>query len=99
MIRNIVFDMGQVLIRFEPDLFLDRLNLSKEDRDLLTDQVFYSMEWVRMDRGELVEADVIASACKRLPEHLHSVVETLVAHWDEPILPMPGMEEIGRAHV
>ena len=35
MIKNIVFDMGNVVIRFDRDYFLERLGLSGEDRELL----------------------------------------------------------------
>ena len=35
MIKHIIFDMGNVLLRFDPALFLDRLGASGEDRQLL----------------------------------------------------------------
>ena len=36
MIKNIVFDMGNVLVRFEPELFLTREGIIKpEEREIL----------------------------------------------------------------
>ena len=35
MIKNIVFDMGNVLVRFDPELFMDRYSLTGEDRKLM----------------------------------------------------------------
>ena len=35
MIKNIVFDMGNVLLRFEPELFIQRLGVTPEDRRTL----------------------------------------------------------------
>ena len=32
MIKNIVFDMGQVLIRFDTDIFMDRIGVAPEDK-------------------------------------------------------------------
>ncbi len=96
MIRNILFDMGKVLIRFDRQIFLDRLDISQEDRQLLLREVFMSVEWVRMDHGTLDEPEAEAQICRRLPEHLHPAVHALVSHWDEPILPMPGMEALVR---
>ena len=94
MIRNILFDMGNVLIRFDRDYFIDRLGVSGEDKALLMRHVFRSVEWVCMDRGSLVEAEAVERVCKRLPAHLHDAAAKLIAMWDRPILPIPGMYEL-----
>lgn len=94
MIRNILFDMGNVLIYFDRNLFMDRLGVSEEDKKLLMREVFLSVEWVRMDRGSMVEADAVASCCARLPERLHDTAAKLIAMWDRPILPIPGIYEL-----
>lgn len=96
MIRNLIFDMGGVLIRFDRELFLDRLKLEKPDRQLLMNQVFLSLEWARMDRGSMTEDQAVESICARVPRRLHGAVEALVKHWDEPLLPVEGMEELIR---
>ena len=56
MIRNILFDMGNVLIRFDRKLFLDRLDLSEADKEILLRDVFASVDWAHMDRGTKTEA-------------------------------------------
>ena len=94
MIRNILFDMGNVLIRFDREFFIARLGVAEEDRDLLLREVFRSVEWVRMDRGSIAEDQAVAQICKRVPERLHGAVEKLVAMWDRPILPIEGMYEL-----
>lgn len=94
MIRNILFDMGNVLIRFDRDFFIDRLGVAPEDKPLLMREVFLSVEWVQMDRGSIVEEQAVAQVCKRLPEHLHDAAEKLIAMWDRPILPIEGMYEL-----
>ena len=94
MIRNILFDMGNVLIYFDRNLFMDRLGVAEEDKKLLMREVFLSVEWVRMDRGSMVEADAVKSCCARLPERLHNAAEKLIQMWDRPILPIPGMYEL-----
>lgn len=94
MIRNILFDMGNVLIYFDRNLFMDRLGVAEADKKLLMREVFLSVEWVRMDRGSMVEADAVSSCCERLPKRLHEAAEKLIAMWDRPILPIPGMYEL-----
>ena len=94
MIRNILFDMGQVLLTCDRKLFLDRLDVTEADKQLLLREVFLSVEWVQMDRGTLNEQTALVWMRARLPEHLHAAAEELVCRWDEPILPIPGMYEL-----
>ena len=98
MIRNILFDMGNVLIRFAPEVFVLRVGVSDEaDRELLLREVYHSVEWVELDRGVITDAEAIAAMNARLPERLHQAVEKLVTHWDRPPLPVDGMEELAEA--
>ena len=94
MIKNIVFDMGNVLLRFDPAYFVERVGAAEEDRELLLREVYRSLEGARMDRGSMTEAEAAASICRRLPERLHGTVHALVDEWDRPILPVEGMEEL-----
>ena len=94
MIRNILFDMGNVLIRFDRDFFITRLGVAEEDKQLLMREVFLSIEWAQMDRGSIAEAQAAEQICKRLPPHLHDAAEKLIAMWDRPILPIEGMYEL-----
>ncbi len=96
MIRNVLFDMGNVLLHFDRRLFLDRLDVSEAEKQLLLREVFLSVEWVRMDRGTLDEPEAEGKMCERLPTHLHPAVHSLVSLWDQPMLPMEGMEKLIR---
>ena len=94
MIKNILFDMGQVLIRFDRDYFMERLGVSGEDRALLMREVFLSVEWVQMDRGTLCEEEAFRKIAPRLPAHLHDAAMKLISMWDRPILEVDGMYEL-----
>lgn len=94
MIRNIVFDMGGVLIRFDRDFFMERLGVSEEDKRLLMREVFLAPEWVMMDRGILTDRQAGEIMCARIPERLHKAVWKLVTFWDRPILEIEGMYEL-----
>ena len=94
MIQNILFDMGNVLIHFDRKVFLDRLDVSEADKQLLLREVFLSVEWVRMDRGTLAEPEAEVLMCRQLPPHLHGAVHALVSLWDQPMLPVAGMAEL-----
>ena len=94
MIRNIVFDMGGVLIRFDRDFFMERLGVPEEDKRLLMREVFLAPEWVMMDRGTLTDEQAGEIMCRRIPERLHDAVWKLVSFWDRPILEIAGMYEL-----
>lgn len=94
MIRNIIFDMGGVLIRFDREYFIRRLGVGPEDERILMNEVFRSVEWARMDRGSIAEPDAVRNICERTPRRLHDAVEKLVTMWERPILPIDGMYEL-----
>ena len=96
MVKNIVFDMGNVLLRFDRDYFLDAAGVEGEDRKILMNNVYLSVEWARMDRGSMTEVEAAASMCCHIPERLHEKAHLLVDRWDRPILPVPGMAELVR---
>lgn len=95
MIRNIVFDMGNVLIRFDPSLFIEREGIvDPEDRKLILDELFNSVEWAQMDRGILEEKTAEPFILERFPERLHPVVSNLLHHWAIPGDEFTGMREL-----
>ena len=97
MFKNIVFDMGNVLVYFNRDLFLDRVGVTDaQDRELLKREIYLSLEWARMDRGSLTPVAAEKIMCTHLPERLHHYVTSLVSGWSRPILPVPGMAELVR---
>lgn len=97
MIKNIVFDMGQVLIHWTPRLMTSYLNLSEEDGALLERELFRNVEWVRLDRGTMPYEEAAASVCRRLPEHLHEGVRQLISGWwNWPLVSVEGMAELIR---
>jgi putative hydrolase of the HAD superfamily len=91
MIRNVVFDMGGVLIAWDPARIAARLELPEEDRRLLLREVFASVEWVSLDRGTLSEYEALRRFFARLPERLHGAAERCVFWWKEELWPIPGM--------
>ena len=97
MIRNIVFDMGRVLIRFDPELFIDREGITDPaDRRLILDELFNSVEWAQMDRGILEEKTAEPFILERFPERLHPVVRNLLYRWAIPGDETDGMRELVR---
>lgn len=97
MIKNIIFDMGQVLIHWRPYMFTGHYGLDEAEEQLLIKELFVNMEWPQLDRGTISEEDAILSVNKRLPEKFHPIVEDIITGWwKRPLVPMEGMEEVIR---
>lgn len=94
-IRNIIFDMGKVLIGFDPEIFMDRAGiLDPADRKIIRREIYDSPRWTAMDQGDLNEKEMIRIVKPVLPEHLRNHADYLIGRWYEPIIPIEGMEEL-----
>ena len=51
MIRNIVFDVGKVLVSYEPDAYMDSLGLDAGAKARLNAAVFENPLWDASDQG------------------------------------------------
>ena len=97
MIDTIVFDMGQVLIRWTGALLLEQYGLSEEDHALLLRELFGDVEWPMLDHGTISFEAAAEAVCRRVPEHLHGIVRELVTGWwHQPMRPIPGMADLVR---
>ena len=95
MIRNIVFDMGNVLILFDPEYFMDLEGITEaEDRKIIRRELFHNTEWAQMDLGVLTEETAAVSVLERVPERLKGHVLHLLNHWWEQRQCIPGMPEL-----
>lgn len=96
-IDTIVFDMGQVLIHWQPLALIAHMNLTEKQKELLLTELFQSVEWVQSDHGTIALEQIVTQVCRRLPEDLHPAVEELVlGWWRRPLVPMEGMAELIR---
>lgn len=91
MIKNIVFDLVGVLMRFDTEGYYRAHGVSAGDRDILKREVFRSLEWAIQDRGGILEEDATAAICARVPARLHAVVRDFIYRQNRAILPIPGM--------
>ncbi len=65
MIKNIVFDLGNVLISFKPADFLNKLGYTAEKINIILTDVFRSREWHMMDKGEISREEAIGNISER----------------------------------
>jgi epoxide hydrolase-like predicted phosphatase len=65
MIKNIVFDLGNVLISFKPSEYFDKNNYPENIKTRILTDIFASKEWLMLDNGEITTPEVIESIASR----------------------------------
>ena len=96
MIKNIVFDMGNVLTKYSMAEYICRRTDTEEERRIIKNEVCGSVEWIQMDRGSLPDEEGIASICKRVPSKYHKLVERFIYEFRMEPEPNPPMESLVR---
>lgn len=95
MLKNIIFDMGGVLVNYDTQHFIERAGVTDpEDRKLLMKVVYRSAGWSMLDWGMHDEDDLEKMVLPQLPARLHGVAHDLIFNWNCPVEPMPGMAEL-----
>lgn len=92
--KNIVFDMGNVLTRFDLKEYLSPYVNNTEDFMLIKRELCESVEWLMMDRGAISDEEAIDSICKRVPAHLHATVAKYIHEYRMVQPPNPPMETL-----
>lgn len=67
MRKNIIFDLGHVLINFHPNHFVEK-RVPKEKQNKIFDLIFQGQEWQDLDRGTTTKEKALESFIKKSPE-------------------------------
>lgn len=94
MINNVIFDFGQVLVRFDPEYMCSLYTDNPNDIALLSEVVFDRVYWERFDAGTIENDEFIASIEKRLPERLHETAKKVFFNWINTLPEIPGMRDV-----
>ena len=94
MIKNIIFDFGQVLVHFEPEYMVRQYVSDDGDVALLSEVVFDRLYWDRLDLGTITDGETIKLCRERLPKRLWEVAEKIHMNWIYNIPEIDGMKEL-----
>ena len=93
MIKNIIFDMGNVLLRYDPEVCLNRFVKREEDRALIRRELFEGPEWVQGDLGHITDEQRFDGVSRRVPQELHTELRQCVEQWHMCMEPVHGAKE------
>lgn len=65
MIKNIILDMGNVLIEYDVNRPLDALCPDEEAKNFIRRELFESEDWLEGDRGNITDAQMLARESAR----------------------------------
>ncbi len=101
MIKNIVFDLGQVLINFQPEAYLQGLFPDHPQIDVLQKAVFGSPEWLMLDRGVIDQREAEIRLANQHPQFKQEI-KAAFADWfnmltpiEENVALLPDLKERG----
>ena len=90
MIKNIILDMGNVLLSFDPELSLNAFVETDEDRAIIRKELFQGPEWEQGDYGIVTNAQRYELVSKRIPTRLHAPLKKCVDNWSSFMEPIQG---------
>jgi FMN phosphatase YigB (HAD superfamily) len=100
MIKNIVFDLGDVLLEFKPERYLERKFSDPAKCRRLYEAIFQSDLWIELDRGTVTAGEAMTAICRRCPG-LKKDIELVFSDWESILIPIEGtvsiLEELKRA--
>jgi epoxide hydrolase-like predicted phosphatase len=89
LIKNIIFDIGRVLLEFNPKEYIQE----KYKDNLLTEElhsaIFGSSEWLDLDRGTITDEEAIAIFSKRHAGREAHISE-IMNSWQDILIPIDG---------
>lgn len=94
-IRNVIFDLGNVLLDFKPWEYLETLFYDDDLVGQLHKAIFNSPEWFMLDRGVITQEQAIARLNSQHP-HLAEGIQMAFADWFSILTPIASTVDVLR---
>jgi putative hydrolase of the HAD superfamily len=101
MIKNIIFDLGNVLISFKPSEYFDKNNYPLSIKATILSDIFGSKEWLMLDNGEITTPEAIdaiatkSSLSKKEIAHIFNLRTDLMFPLDSNVRLLPELKKRG----
>jgi putative hydrolase of the HAD superfamily len=87
MINSVVFDIGQVLLSFNPLKYVEKKYNDRDITSKLYKNIFKSREWSLLDRGDISFKDAVGVCCSRDCSNSKYINE-IMSSWTEILAPI-----------
>ena len=93
-VRNVIFDMGNVLMTFDGPYFASLFTDTPEDAALLDGALFGTTMWSLLDSGTITRETMRRYALDHLPERLRPNLDECFHHWPELSEPLEEVNDL-----
>lgn len=94
MIRNILFDMGNVLLRWDPQHIVSQFTDDAEAQRRIQAAIFEDPDWAVQDAGAISEDGMREHIRSRLPEELHEAAMNCYDAFERHMPDIPEMQAL-----
>jgi putative hydrolase of the HAD superfamily len=94
MIKNIVFDLGNVIIQWDPKHIIAQYTKNPVAQKELLDKIFGSSYWLAFDDGSMTREEVIYNIQKTTSFKYRSLIVDIIYYWYQHCPMVTGMEEV-----
>ncbi len=87
MYKNIIFDLGNVLLNFNPEEYLKTKIIEDDKVSEVHKEIFKSKEWIMLDRGTITEEEAINILVKNSNQN-GDLIRLAFKNWYELLTPI-----------
>lgn len=87
MVKNIVFDLGNVLLKFNPERIITEYVHNKKIKEQIYGNIFDSKEWVMLDKGKISSHYATKKFIQKMPDH-ENIIREIMDSWDDYLNPI-----------
>lgn len=91
MIKNYIFDFGNVIIKFDPYYMASAFIDDEKDIETVAKVVFDRLYWKSLDDGTISDPEVKSAICSRLEKRLHEKACLVYDNWHKNLPFIDGM--------
>jgi epoxide hydrolase-like predicted phosphatase len=101
MVKNIIFDLGNVLISFKPSEYFDKEKYPETIKTTILSDIFGSKEWLMLDNGEITTPEAIDAIAKKSSlrkkeiDHIFNLRTDLMFPLDQNVRLLPALKKRG----
>ena len=94
MIKNYIFDFGNVLAEFNPEKLVAPYISDEETKKHISSIVFDRQYWDKLDLGTITNEEVKTLIKSRVPHELKEISCTTYDNWINNLTPVRGMQDL-----
>ena len=81
MIKNIIFDLGNVIINYNQKKIINNVTEKEEEIKYIYDEIFHAPEWTLMDLGDITNDEAIEIINKRNEFKYEKLTQEFLHEW------------------